>query len=89
MLVTQRTRTGDERIRIPAERHPVATASNLLRLFPKVAGAADTLALAKQILAATGVGIAPGVAFGPEGEGWFRLCFAASTERLEPARPVD
>jgi aspartate/methionine/tyrosine aminotransferase len=31
------------------------------------------------------VGIAPGVAFGPGGEGNFRLCFASSTERLSTA----
>ena len=29
-----------------------------------------------------GLGLAPGIAFGPEGEGFVRWCFAASEERL-------
>jgi len=33
----------------------------------------------------TKVGVAPGRAFGPEGEGWIRLCFASSTENLNKA----
>jgi bifunctional pyridoxal-dependent enzyme with beta-cystathionase and maltose regulon repressor activities len=28
------------------------------------------------------LGLAPGVAFGPEGEGFVRWCFASSVERL-------
>ncbi len=28
------------------------------------------------------LGLAPGIAFGPEGEGFVRWCFAASEERL-------
>ncbi|HET9043911.1 MAG TPA: pyridoxal phosphate-dependent aminotransferase, partial [Burkholderiales bacterium] len=28
------------------------------------------------------LGLAPGVAFGPEGEGFVRWCFASSEERL-------
>jgi aspartate/methionine/tyrosine aminotransferase len=30
-----------------------------------------------------GLGLAPGIAFGPEGEGFIRWCFAASAERLD------
>jgi len=29
------------------------------------------------------LGLAPGQAFGPEGEGYVRWCFATSTDRLE------
>jgi aspartate/methionine/tyrosine aminotransferase len=29
-----------------------------------------------------GLGLAPGAAFGPEGEGYVRWCFASSEERL-------
>jgi aspartate/methionine/tyrosine aminotransferase len=29
-----------------------------------------------------GLGLAPGSAFGPEGEGYVRWCFAASPEKL-------
>jgi aspartate/methionine/tyrosine aminotransferase len=32
-----------------------------------------------------GVGLAPGAAFGPEGEGWLRWCFASR----DPARLVQ
>ena len=29
-----------------------------------------------------GLGLAPGSAFGPEGEGYLRWCFAAETDKL-------
>ena len=34
------------------------------------------LALAKRLVTDHGLGLAPGAAFGPEGEGWLRWCFA-------------
>ena len=37
----------------------------------------DSLALAKRLVADHGLGLAPGAAFGPEGEGWLRWCFAS------------
>jgi aspartate/methionine/tyrosine aminotransferase len=45
----------------------------------------DSLDFAKMIASESGVGLAPGIAFGPEGEGWLRLCFATSTARLSEA----
>jgi aspartate aminotransferase len=61
--------------------------------FFAVDGMTDSFEYAKQLIAETGVGLAPGRAFGPEGEGWMRLCFAAepdtlseALDRLEPAR---
>ncbi len=42
----------------------------------------DSLAFAKRLVAESGLGIAPGVAFGPEGEGYLRWCFAASDDLL-------
>jgi aspartate/methionine/tyrosine aminotransferase len=45
----------------------------------------DSLAVAKELLAATGVGLAPGAAFGEGGEGHLRLCFAATLATLERA----
>jgi aspartate/methionine/tyrosine aminotransferase len=42
----------------------------------------DSLACAKRLVAEAGLGIAPGVAFGPEGEGYLRWCFAASDDLL-------
>ncbi|MFQ5955785.1 MAG: pyridoxal phosphate-dependent aminotransferase [Kiloniellales bacterium] len=53
--------------------------------FFAVDGMTDSLATAKELLHATGVGLAPGVAFGPGGEGHLRLCFASATGRLEEA----
>lgn len=53
--------------------------------FFAVDGLEDSLAFAKDILERTGVGLAPGSAFGPGGEGHLRLCFASSTERLSRA----
>ena len=50
--------------------------------FFGVAGVTDSLAFAKRVLAESGVGLAPGSAFGPGGEGHLRLCFAGSTDRL-------
>jgi aspartate aminotransferase len=53
--------------------------------FFQVDGMTDSLAFAKDIVAKHGVGLAPGIAFGPEGEGWLRLCFATSQARLSEA----
>jgi len=43
---------------------------------------ADTLDFCKRLVAEQGLGLAPGAAFGPEGEGFVRWCFAAAEERL-------
>jgi aspartate/methionine/tyrosine aminotransferase len=48
-----------------------------LYAFLKVPGAGDSLAYAKHLVAAHGLGLAPGAAFGDEGEGWLRWCFAS------------
>jgi aspartate/methionine/tyrosine aminotransferase len=48
----------------------------------RVDGEDDSLALAKRLVREHGLGLAPGVAFGPEGEGWLRWCFASR----DPAR---
>jgi len=50
--------------------------------FFRVDGMTDSLAMAKTLVAEAGVGLAPGVAFGPTGEGHLRLCFASTEERL-------
>ncbi|WP_420472759.1 pyridoxal phosphate-dependent aminotransferase [Noviherbaspirillum sp. ST9] len=52
-------------------------------LFFRVDGAQDTLALCKRLVVDAKLGLAPGNAFGPEGEGYIRWCFASSVERLE------
>jgi aspartate/methionine/tyrosine aminotransferase len=52
-------------------------------LFFRIAGrSSDSLGFAKRLVAEAGLGIAPGVAFGPEGEGYLRWCFAASDALL-------
>ena len=61
----------------------VAPPPGAMYLFFKVAGFSDdSLAFAKRLVAEAGLGIAPGVAFGPEGEGYLRWCFAASDALL-------
>ena len=45
--------------------------------FLRIDGFADSLALAKRLVAEAGLGLAPGVAFAPEAEGWLRWCFAS------------
>ena len=51
--------------------------------FFRVEGESDSVALARRLVADHGLGLAPGAAFGPEGEGWLRWCFASSDpERL-------
>ncbi|HYD61429.1 MAG TPA: pyridoxal phosphate-dependent aminotransferase [Noviherbaspirillum sp.] len=52
-------------------------------LFFRVDGAQDTLALCKRLVVEAKLGLAPGNAFGPEGEGYIRWCFASSLERLD------
>jgi aspartate/methionine/tyrosine aminotransferase len=50
-----------------------------------VDGMANSLDFAKRLVHEAGVGVAPGTAFGPEGEGFLRLCFARAPETLEAA----
>jgi aspartate/methionine/tyrosine aminotransferase len=50
--------------------------------FFSVEGMTDSLAFCKRLVHDHGLGFAPGAAFGPEGEGYVRWCFAASDERL-------
>ena len=52
-------------------------------LFFKIQGEKDSLTLCKQLVAEAGIGLAPGSAFGPEGEGAIRWCFASSLDKLE------
>ena len=59
----------------------VAPAGAMYAFF-RVAGMADSLAFCKTLVAEHGLGLAPGAAFGPAGEGYIRWCFAASHERL-------
>lgn len=49
--------------------------------FFRMAGHEDSMATCKALIHEVGLGLAPGSAFGPEGEGWFRWCFAARPEK--------
>jgi aspartate/methionine/tyrosine aminotransferase len=60
----------------------VAVPEGGLYAFFRVAGEDDSLAFAKRLVVEAGLGLAPGAAFGAEGEGWLRWCFASR----EPAR---
>jgi aspartate/methionine/tyrosine aminotransferase len=53
--------------------------------FCRVDGMSDSLAFAHKLAAEASVGVAPGRAFGPAGEGYLRLCFARSAADLEAA----
>ncbi len=60
----------------------VATPPGGMYAFFRVQGEDDSLAFAKRLVTDHGLGLAPGVAFGEEGEGWLRWCFASR----DPAR---
>ena len=55
----------------------VAPARGGMYAFFRIEGHSDSLALAKRLVAEAGLGLAPGVAFGDEAEGWLRWCFAS------------
>jgi aspartate/methionine/tyrosine aminotransferase len=51
-------------------------------VFLRVRGHDDSVALAKALVRERGLGLAPGAAFGPEGEGCLRWCFARAPGQL-------
>jgi aspartate/methionine/tyrosine aminotransferase len=59
-----------------------ATPSGTMYAFLKIEGMSDSLAFCKRLVREHGLGLAPGAAFGPEGEGYVRWCFAAAEDRL-------
>jgi aspartate/methionine/tyrosine aminotransferase len=54
-------------------------------LFFSVDGETDTRKLVFKLIDEAGVGLAPGSAFGPGGEGFVRLCFARAPEQVRDA----
>jgi aspartate/methionine/tyrosine aminotransferase len=60
----------------------VAQPSGAMYVFFRVGGVADSLAFCKRLVRDARLGLAPGSAFGPEGQGFVRWCFAASQDRL-------
>jgi aspartate/methionine/tyrosine aminotransferase len=59
-----------------------AVPSGTMYVFFKVEGVADSLEFCKTLVRDAGLGLAPGSAFGPDGEGFVRWCFASSQDRL-------
>ncbi|MGB1160775.1 MAG: pyridoxal phosphate-dependent aminotransferase [Alphaproteobacteria bacterium] len=53
--------------------------------FFRIDGLNDSLETAKDILSKTKVGLAPGIAFGEQGEGHLRLCYAQPVDLLNRA----
>lgn len=70
----------------------VARPEGAFYAFPRIAGVTDSLAFAKEVLFTAKVGLAPGSAFGPMGEGHLRLCFARDpaqvAEAVDRLRPL-
>ena len=62
-----------------------ANPQGALYLFFSVDGEPDSVALAKRLVDEANVGLAPGGAFGPGGEGFLRACFLRDTGEIEAA----
>lgn len=60
----------------------VAVPQGTMYAFFRVEGIKDSLAFCKRLVREQGLGLAPGAAFGPEGEGFVRWCFAADEAKL-------
>ena len=56
----------------------VAVPEGGMYAFFRVDGHVDSLTLAKRLVVEAGLGLAPGIAFGEEAEGWLRWCFASN-----------
>ena len=61
----------------------IAPPAGAMYAFFRVAGVDDSMAFCRRLVEEAKLGLAPGSAFGPEGEGFVRWCFAASDERLD------
>jgi len=86
--IRERCRQGRDIVTPALTAHPrvvMAPPVAAFYAFFKVDGMTDSVAWAKQLYRETKVGVAPGLAFGPDGEGWIRLCFASSPDLLNTA----
>jgi aspartate/methionine/tyrosine aminotransferase len=61
----------------------VPEADGAMYLFFHLAGENDSVRLARLLIQEVGLGLAPGRAFGPEGEGWLRWCYASDWKKNE------
>ncbi|MBN9055451.1 MAG: pyridoxal phosphate-dependent aminotransferase, partial [Rhizobiales bacterium] len=60
----------------------VPEAGGAMYAFLRIEGYENSLELAQRLVREVGLGLAPGAAFGAEGEGWLRWCHAVSEEKL-------
>jgi aspartate/methionine/tyrosine aminotransferase len=83
--MVERCRAGGEQVFQRLSGNPritIARPEAAFYAFFAVDGVRDTLAFCKTLAKDYKVGLAPGEAFGPGGEGNLRLCFASGAERL-------
>lgn len=60
----------------------VPEAGGAMYAFLRIDGYGKSLELAQRLVREVGLGLAPGAAFGPEGEGWVRWCHAVSEDKI-------
>ncbi len=63
----------------------LASPEGAFYVFPKCDGLSDSFAYCERLVRDYGLGVAPGMAFGPGGEGHLRICFAVDRETLSEA----
>jgi aspartate aminotransferase len=80
-LVETKSRLTKALRQLPGVEVPEATGA--MYLFLRVAGEDDSLSFAHRLVKEAGFGLAPGRAFGPEGEGWMRWCYASKWAKNE------
>lgn len=88
MSLVERAKIGRDIICTALERVPgvrVFWPKGTFYFFFSLDGVTDTYALARDILDKTGVGVAPGSAFGPGGEQYLRICFAVDPALIQTA----
>ena len=64
------------------EKLQVSLPAGAMYAFFRIEGMGESLEFCKRLVHATGLGLAPGSAFGPQGEGFVRWCFASSEDKL-------
>jgi aspartate aminotransferase len=79
----RRTLVMEELSKIPGI--SLVTPAGAFYAFLQVEGLKDSAALARRLVTEGGVAMAPGAAFGPSGEGYMRICFAAQEATLRLA----
>jgi aspartate aminotransferase len=80
-LAVTKSRLSSALLELPRIEMPEADGA--MYLFVRIPGEEDSLRLATQLIEKVGLGLAPGRAFGPEGEGWLRWCYAADWKQIE------